>query len=195
VRRRGSRASPESRSLRGSADILGAVSKLLLTGFAPWADVKVNPSGEVAAALGGHVLPVDYRKADAALRRLLKARPSAVVMLGLGARRTAVEIELLAHNLDDDGTERRKRPIEPDGPPRRMSSLPVGHLLDLLRDAGLPARPSQDAGRFLCNHVFYVAAGLVDVPCGFIHLPPPEVVPVPDQIRGIQAVVRALGEK
>ena len=176
-----------------SADIIGRVSKVLLTGFAPWADVKLNPSGEVASALGGHVLPVDYRKADAALRRLLKARPSAVVMLGLGARRASIDVELLACNLDDDGVERRKRPIEPDGPPWRTSSLPVGHLLDLLRGAGLPARPSQDAGRFLCNHVFYVAAGLVSGPCGFIHLPAPEVVPIADQIRGIQLVLKALG--
>ncbi len=169
------------------------MSSVLLTGFAPWAEHAQNPSGEVARALGGHVLPVDYRKADAALGRLLKSRPSAVVLLGLGVSRTSIDIELVARNLDDDGQERRNRPIEADGPERRTSTLPVGPLLDLLRREGLPAKPSQDAGRFLCNHVFYVAAGRVEGPCGFIHLPPAAVIPIPDQIRGIQAVLRLLG--
>ena len=170
-----------------------AVSSVLLTGFAPWAEFSQNPSGEVARALGGHVLPVDYRKADAALAKLLRTRPSAVVLLGLGASRTSIDVELIARNLDDDGTERKKRPIDPQGPERRESTLPVGRVLDLLRKEGLPARPSQDAGRYLCNHVFYVAAGRVEGPCGFIHLPPAAVIPVPDQIRGIQAVLRLLG--
>ena len=165
---------------------------ILLTGFEPWDVFNVNPSGDVARALGGHVLPVDYRKADAALRRLLKTKPSAVVMLGLGAGRTSIDIELVARNLDDAGTRVRK-PIEPGGPERRTSTLPIGHLLDRLRAAGLPARPSPDAGTFLCNHVFYVAAGRVDVPCGFIHLPPLEVLPLDDQLRAVRLILGALG--
>ncbi len=139
------------------------------------------------------MLPVDYRKADAALRKLLKAKPPAVVLLGLGAGRTSIDIELVARNLDDDGQVRRQRPIEPDGPARRVSTLPVGRILDVLRQEGLPAKPSQDAGRFLCNHVFYVAAGQVEGPCGFLHLPPAAVIPIADQIRGLQAVLRVLG--
>jgi pyroglutamyl-peptidase len=167
-------------------------AKVLLTGFEPWGEFKENPSGEVAAALGGQVLPVDFRKADAALRRLLKPRPSAVVMLGLGAGRTSIDLELVARNLDDGG-DRHKRPIEPDGPERRTSTLPIGYLLDRLRQAGLPAKPSLDAGAFLCNHVFYVAAGLVDVPCGFIHLPPASMLSIAEQVRGIRTVLTALG--
>lgn len=164
---------------------------ILLTGFAPWGDVKVNPSGEVARALGGHVLPVDYRKADEVLRRLLKKKYSAVVLLGLGAGRQAVEIELVAKNLDVAGLK-KPRPIEVRGPERRTSTLPVGRLLDAVRAAGLPARPSQDAGNYLCNHVFYVAAGLTEAPCGFVHLPAPEVLPLEAQIQAVRALLGAL---
>ena len=47
--------------------------KTLLTGFEPWANERRNPSGEVAAALGGHVLPVEYDGAERELLRLIRA--------------------------------------------------------------------------------------------------------------------------
>lgn len=158
---------------------------ILLTGFEPWAEFKTNPSGEVAKALGGHVLPVDYRRADEALTRLLVAsKPSAVLLTGLAAGRTSIHLETRAYNENDDG-----RRIERGGPSFRKSTLPLAPLLRRLRRAGLPAELSRDAGRFLCNHVFYVARGLrPKVPCGFIHLPPTRVLPLQEQIRALRLI-------
>jgi pyroglutamyl-peptidase len=161
---------------------------ILLTGFEPWAEFKTNPSGEVAKALGGHVLPVDYRRADALLRRLLASKPSAVVMTGLAAGRTSIELETRAYNEKHTGAA-----IEPNGPSFRKSTLPLAPLLRRLRRAGLPATISHDAGRFLCNHVFFTARGLWrDIPCGFVHLPSADVLPIRAQIRALRLILRGL---
>ena len=161
---------------------------ILLTGFEPWAEFKTNPSGEVARALGGQVLPVDYRRADALLRRLLERRPSAIVLTGLAATRTSIQLETRAYNEKHTG-----RVIEPRGPSFRKSTLPLAPLLRRLRRAGLPADLSHDAGRFLCNHVFYRARGLLgDVPCGFVHLPPADVLPIRAQIRALRIILAGL---
>jgi pyroglutamyl-peptidase len=158
---------------------------ILLTGFEPWAQFKRNPSGEAAEVLGGEVLPVHYGRADAALRRLLGRRPSALILTGLAATRTSIQLETRAYNENDDG-----RVIEPRGPAFRKSTLPLAPLLRRLRRAGLPADLSHDAGRFLCNHVFYVARGLrPDIPCGFVHLPPTRVLPLKEQIRGLRLIL------
>ena len=56
---------------------------------------------------------------------------------------------------------------------------------------------SEDAGGFLCNHVFYRArewverAGLA-IPCGFLHLPPLEALPLERQIEAVTACVALL---
>ena len=161
---------------------------ILLTGFEPWDEFKSNPSGEVAKALGGEVLPVDYRRADALLRRLLERRPSAVVLTGLAAKRTSIELETRAYNEKHTG-----RPIDRNGPSFRKSTLPLAPLLRRLRRAGLPAAISHDAGRFLCNYVFFVARGLLgDVPCGFVHLPPADVLPIRAQIRALRIILKGL---
>lgn len=163
---------------------------ILLTGFEPWAEFKTNPSGEVAKALGGQVLPVHYDRADTALRRLLAARPAAIVMTGLADGRTSIQLEARAYNARHDG-----RQIDPGGAAFRKSTLPLAPLLRRLRRAGLPAEMSRDAGRYLCNHVFYRARGwLPDVPCGFIHLPPTRVLALKDQIRGVRLVLEALNQ-
>ena len=161
---------------------------ILLTGFEPWAEFKNNPSGEVAKALGGHVLPVDYRRAGALLRRLLERKPSAVVLTGLAAKRTSIGLETRAYNEKHTGAA-----IERNAPSFRKSTLPLAPLLRRLRRAGLPAELSHDAGRFLCNYAFYVARGaLGDVPCGFVHLPPAGVLPIRAQIRALRIILRGL---
>jgi len=162
---------------------------ILLTGFEPWAEHARNPSGEVAAALGGQVLPVHYGRAADVLRRLGRGpTPSAVVLTGLAAGRTSIQLETRAYNAKDSG-----RAISPAGPVFRKSTLPVDTLLRRLRAEGLPAELSHNAGRFLCNYVFYVARGLwPGVPAGFVHLPPLDVVPLRAQIQALRVILRTL---
>jgi pyrrolidone-carboxylate peptidase len=73
---------------------------------------------------------------------------------------------------------------------RYPSTLPLDDLARELSSRSLPWAWSDDAGGFLCNHVFYRARAWVEqaglqIPCGFIHLPPLEALPLPRQLEAV----------
>ncbi|MEN8184635.1 MAG: pyrrolidone-carboxylate peptidase, partial [Myxococcota bacterium] len=56
---------------------------------------------------------------------------------------------------------------------------------------------SDDAGGFLCNHVFYRARDWVEhaglaIPCGFVHLPPLEALPLARQREAVDVCLELL---
>ena len=75
---------------------------------------------------------------------------------------------------DEEG-ETRRAEIDAGGPVAYRSSLAVDAIVDALREEGIPAAASRDAGGFLCNHVFYVLMrALAERPGtrgGFVHVP------------------------
>ena len=165
---------------------------ILVAGFLPWGKHRVNPSGELAGEVGGHVLPVDFDRASRELRRLIRRhRPRAIVLLGLAAGRTRINLELVALNFEDH--PRGWRRIRKGGPLALKSRLPVKRLLEKLRRARVPATVSFHAGTFVCNRVFYEALAASTVPCGFVHVPPFKAMSRPRQLRGIRTILRALG--
>jgi pyroglutamyl-peptidase len=170
---------------------------VLLTGFERFGAHEVNPSQLVAEALGGVVLPVSYARIEDALRTALAERePDVVVCLGLAETRTAITPERFAHNLDEastvdnDGRNGIGAEIDPAGPLALRSTLPVDEIVAALRDAGLPAEVSRDAGGYLCNHAFYVLMQTLgpNQRGGFVHIPPLEVLPLDEQVRAIEIV-------
>lgn len=165
--------------------------RILVTAFEPFGGDAENASLEAVRRLEATraerpqpgvemvvgVLPVAFGEADRALAALVaEHRPDAVVAVGEAGGRTAVTPERWGVNEDDAripdnaGAQPRHEPIDPDGPERRASGLDVEALVAAIEDAGVPAEASDDAGRFLCNHVAYLVAGL-DVPGGFVHVP------------------------
>jgi pyroglutamyl-peptidase len=170
---------------------------ILLTGFEPWGRNRVNPSGVIALALGGHVLPVDFQGAARELRRLIRRhRPDALLMLGLAAGRTRISLEALALNVDhheEAGTQRRwRRPIRRRGPIALEARLPLDRIFRRLRAARVPAAVSHHAGTFVCNHVFYEGLAMFPGPCGFVHVPPFKALPQSRQIGAIRTILRVL---
>ncbi len=167
---------------------------ILVTGFGPFADNAVNPSQTVAhnlAALfpeevAARILPVTFDGAPAQLRQALKQlRPRAVLSLGLDASAAELHVERVAINLadarvpDNDGAQPRDLPLAPDGPAAYFATLPTRRLADAIA-AVTPARLSYSAGTYVCNATLYAAlhAAPAGTRCGFVHLPPPTVVPV-----------------
>ena len=165
---------------------------LLLTGFGPFPGFPVNPSWEVARALDGttldgHVvravrLDVAYGRAADQLRAAVRrSRPAIVVNLGVAAG-DAIRLETTARNADRaeapdvDGVVGGGRPVRATGPATLPSRLPLAALERDLEAAGFAVRRSDDAGGYLCNHVFYVALDEVaaERPVGFIPVPPTE---------------------
>jgi len=165
------------------------VRRVLVTGFEPFGGADVNPSQKLVEALAAEppdglelataVLPVAWaRAADELARALDSAKPELVVCFGQADGRAQVEVERFALNFDDgadEAGETRRAEIVPGGPVAYRSSLPVDAIVEALREEGIPATSSRDAGGFLCNHVFYVLmrtlAERPGIRGGFVHVP------------------------
>ena len=167
------------------------MTRVLLTGFEPFADAPVNPSWDavelVARTWRGEAevvvarLPVEFGRAAAELVALAELHaPDVVIAVGVAEGRTGVTPERIALNLDDAsipdnaGNRPVDEPVVPRGDAALWSTLPVKEIVSAIRAAGLPASPSLSAGSFVCNHVFYALQHALrgrGVSSGFIHVP------------------------
>ena len=170
---------------------------VLLTGFGPFLDVRDNPSARLVRRLHGRrvagetligrVLPVSFERAPEetlAVARGLGAR----LVLGFGVARGRGGVEV----------ERLGRPGVGDAPdidgccPTSLGAPghPVSATVDVeALAAGLGAVLSEDAGRYVCNAWLYRVTHALEVPVGFVHLPPSGIAP--EQVAG--ALARLLG--
>ena len=162
------------------------MSKILLTGFEPFATSSLNPSGEIVKALIGDdlvtaVLPVVFGQASSQLRELIDLhKPTAVLCLGQAEGRSEMTLERIAINLDDAriadnaGNQPREQKIIANGPDGHFSTLPIEKMVASMKAAGIPASISLSAGTFVCNHIFYVLQDYLkdsSVKSGFMHVP------------------------
>lgn len=169
------------------------MTKLLLTAAEPFAGETVNPSLEVARAIGSMrfagiqveivELPVArFQTIEIALNRMRSAEPDVVIMLGEAGRRFRVTPERVAINMDDFpipdnlGHQPQGEPIVEGGPVGYFSTLPIGAIVTQLKKANIPAAISNSAGTYLCNKLFYsvmhcIAVEQLPIHAGFIHLP------------------------
>ena len=160
---------------------------LLLTAFEPFGPWAVNPTERVARAAAQTldaqvlVLPVDLARAPALLTAALLDPPSAVLSLGLSGRARGVTLERQAHNLadfplpDNAGHQPRGEPLLPDGPELQRCSLDLDELRAELQALDLPVELSSDAGRYVCNAVYFhllLRCTAARRPALFVHLPP-----------------------
>jgi pyroglutamyl-peptidase len=190
------------------------IRPVLITGFEPFGGEARNPSQEIARALDGRViagrrivgavLPCVFGVSLRSLRMLVRQHnPSVVVCLGLANTRSEITPERVAINLDDArirdnaGWQPVDRRVVRNGPAAYWSTLPVTPIVAALRKRGLPARPSETAGTFVCNHVFY---GLMrqlhrkrTVRGGFIHVPWPQGWAPTASVITFEQMVAAIG--
>lgn len=165
--------------------------KILVTAFEPFGGDPENASLEAVRRLATAwadapqpgielvtgTLPVAFADAGPALDALVAQHaPDAVLAVGEAGGRAAITPERWGANEDDAripdnaGAQPRGIAIDPVGPARRASAFDPDALVAAMLGVGLPADASDDAGRFLCNHVAYLVAGL-PVPGGFVHVP------------------------
>ena len=178
----------------------------LVTGFEPFGEHEVNPSALLAEALAEDpdvataVLPVSYGRAAAELAAAVRAvEPGVVLCFGLADSRTEISVERFALNLDDAVSPDNEgvvsaAPIDPDGPVAYRSGLPVDEIVAALREQGIPAGTSRDAGGYLCNHVFYslmdqLARERPQARGGFVHVPPLAIVPLETLVRAARTAL------
>lgn len=159
---------------------------IVLTGFGPFGDHTENNSEHAVHRLDGLEvhgfkvravsLPVAFEQAVELLDEALEPEPAAVLSVGISSEDDGYQLELLARNLRDyrlpdaAGQVVTGQPVEVDGPPQVVATLPVASIKQALTQAGLRAQLSDDAGAYLCNAIFYWVARRVS-PAGFLHVP------------------------
>ena len=188
--------------------------RLLLTGFAPWADNAENPAQWLAERLDGWragdlhvaglVLPVAHVAAGATVAAALRdLRPSAVLHLGLAAGRPGLTVERWAHNVadfvipDTAGAQPRDEPLREGRPERLAAVLDVAAAVRALDAGDAPAAASDSAGTYVCNALLYrtldwAANERYAGPVGFVHLPTADTVSLAAQERALERLLRLL---
>lgn len=153
-------------------------SSILVTGFGPFGLERVNPSGLIASRLGGVALPVAADEAWELTRsELQRRRAVAVLALGVAGGRDRVCVEKWAVNesdyrLADDAGRVLAGVLDAGQTSNRLATgLPAAAMARAMRGVGVPARVSQDAGRFVCNHFYYLLLRHLAGRAVFVHVP------------------------
>jgi len=173
-----------------------ARTTVLITGFGPFPGVPVNATMRLLPELSRaaakrfpdvrfilEVLPTEWSAGPQRLERLLaEVDPDLALHFGVSSRARGFEIEQRARNacaatLDASGALPTGAAIRDGGIEHLPASLPVRHTVARLRQRGIPAFVSRDAGTYLCNASLYhslvcakdkEAAGRR---VGFVHIP------------------------
>lgn len=161
------------------------MSRILLTAFEPFGGDSENASLATMRLLEAGwrgptelrcvVLPVTFEQ-SAFARAVEEHEPEMVVALGEAGKREAISVERWGVNEqtaripDNAGATPQGAEIVEEGDARRAATLDPERIVQAMRSDGWAAEVSDDAGRFVCNTVAYLAYGL-DVPAVFIHVP------------------------
>jgi pyroglutamyl-peptidase len=170
--------------------------RILITGFGPFPGAPFNPTMPLAGrlarlrrpalegvAIATHIFRVTYETVDRELPELLAShRPHALLMLGLASRTPWLRVETRARNAvtttwPDLGGVRMSKPSIAGTAGTRAFGPHVFRLLRAARMTGIDARPSRDAGSYLCNYLCWRAIEATHRQAGprlaaFVHVPP-----------------------
>ncbi len=165
---------------------------VLMSGFEPFGAYDTNPSYDALIPLHEQlILNLDIRVIEipvtwesgwpSLLEKIDELNPDVVVGTGV-AGSDAMRFETLAINeasgKDEDDVTLNGEPVVEGGPDTIPAEMPVSQMADAMDGGGFDVMISDNAGDFLCNHVFYNLMYHVDnsddppVAAGFIHVPP-----------------------
>ena len=166
---------------------------VLLSGYEPFGGAETNPSIEalwplqeqLAGALDLRVieLPVVWDTSwDLLLAEIEALNPDIIVATGqAGTDRMRFETNAvnIENGTDNDGATRSGSEVVQGGPSALVDRLPEDVMSAAMEAEGYATSISDDAGDYLCNHLFYhlmyyaeVEAQRTDLVAGFIHVSP-----------------------
>ncbi|PIE98733.1 MAG: pyroglutamyl-peptidase I [Treponema sp.] len=166
--------------------------KILVTGFDPFGEDKVNPALEtiknLPAVINGHdvftleIPTVGFKSLEVIKEGIKKYDPDIVLSIGQAAGRFDITVERVGINLDDyriadnEGNQFIDSKIFKEAPDAYIVKLPVKKMVENIKAHGIPASVSMSAGTFVCNHVLFgvshiLATKFRDKKNGFIHIP------------------------
>lgn len=148
--------------------------RLLIVGFGPYAQAPDNPAGLAADRLRAEgwspagldltacSIPVSWTRSPAeALAAAEAFRADAVLLLAATHQGTDFRVEMRAQNrasrrrTDADGLTWSEERILRTAPGVVRATAPVPEMVQALKDAGVAARASSDAGDYVGNLTFY----------------------------------------
>lgn len=168
------------------------MTTLLVTAFGAFPGAPSNPSADIVAQLERlwrgrfarmgvklvtAVLPVVHAIGPLVDALVARERPDAVVHLGLASRRRNVTVETRARNSvsmlkpDSHGAFPAQRIHAAGAPASRASTWDAALIVARLREAGVDAARSIDAGDYVCNAVLWRSLERRAAPAVFIHVP------------------------
>ncbi len=170
-------------------------SPIILAGFEPFADFRINPSWEAAKTfddqemesfiIKSFQIPLAYSEIKHRITEIIDTwKPAAVINLGQSSR-PVISLEKVAVNLADltessilynCGTRPRDQTLETGAPKAYFTTLPIRKILNRLQQNNIPAEISYTTGTFGCNQLFYhtmhkIAKDSLNIHTGFIHVP------------------------
>jgi pyroglutamyl-peptidase len=171
-----------------------ARTTVLITGFGPFPGAPVNATMRLLPELSRaatklfpdvrfvvEVLPTEWAAGPRRLELLLaEVVPDLALHFGVSSRARGFEIEQRARNAcaaapDASGALPTRAAIRDGGAEHLSASLPVRHIVARLRQRGIPAFVSRDAGSYLCNAALYhslsCAKDASGRRVGFVHIP------------------------
>lgn len=155
---------------------------VIVAGFGSFEGVIDNPSSAIAQALDGCVLngvsilgremPVSYQRSVEVCRMWLQSTGAVgVVGIGVAVNRSVVTVErtgVLPRGSGRCDVDGQTGPACAAGAvPSIQSTIDVDTLAEMIG-----AEVGDDAGNYVCNGWLYKAVTELDVPVGFIHVPP-----------------------
>ncbi len=179
------------------------MKKVLITAFEAFNDEVMNPTEAVLAELPEFLfdarvikvtLPVVYDKVFETLEPFIKKHePKLILMMGLAAGRSQINLERVAINMNDAQTKdnlgniKHFDIIDKNGPDGIFTTLPLEKIVMRTRKKKLPVTISNTAGTYVCNHLMYktllyVKEHFPNTKAGFIHMPfvPEQVLDKPN---------------
>jgi pyroglutamyl-peptidase len=192
--------------------------RLILTAFGPFGDFAVNPSAEVLAVLEAEgygvegwdlsfaTVPVCYREVESFPKKVQAEPPDLLIHLGVATGSEKMRLEMCAVNEafgpDVEGVDPAGAPLGCG--PRELRTGMDRSVLEEFQSAHSEAVCfSEDAGRYLCNALYYQSLRYLGEPLGtaclFVHIADPrcdhETCSIPHQAECVRELLRALGDR
>ncbi len=166
-----------------------------VTGFGPFGPHETNPSGWLAEQLEHpfRVLDVRFTAIDALYNDASWQDADVLLHLGLHGGAKRMHLEQFAFNEigdhpDNDGLSRT-------GSIQAGAPRVLGTTLLPQRAPDKRYRVTFDAGRYLCNAIYYQSLlKFPDKRVGFVHVPPEAAMTLPDQLTALQDLLARILE-
>jgi len=128
----------------------------------------------------------------------------AVIHLGVSSMCKEVKLECRGFNVADfripdvQGWHPSGEPVVPEAAPQLFTALRLPEILGELHDRGVRSAISTDAGRYVCNYIFYSslhAARPAGIPVLFVHVPSFEAMEQAVQVTAVLCILLAVARQ